>query len=81
MRISYDVGYVDIDIDLNDFDSDDLQEELEARGFVVLEEGDDYAFGGSLNREEARLLQDLIQAQGIIPGTPLYFIYEKLNSI
>jgi len=32
---------VEIDIDLDDFDDDELKEELEERGFTVFEDGDE----------------------------------------
>lgn len=32
--------YVEIEIDLNEFDSEDLAEELESRGYTVISRGD-----------------------------------------
>lgn len=78
MKVSVDVGYVDVDVDFGDFDSGTLIEELESRGFEVLEENDPRLVAPEFTREEFRLLEDLVAAQSPAPGSELYFIREKL---
>jgi hypothetical protein len=36
ISITVDVGYIDIDVDMSDFDDSDLIEELESRNYVVI---------------------------------------------
>lgn len=78
MKVSVDVGYVDVDVDFNDFDSDTLIEELESRGFEVLEINDPRLKAPEFTAEEFRLLETLVSNQNPAIGTELYFIREKL---
>jgi hypothetical protein len=78
MRISVDVGYVDVDVDMGDYDSDDLIGELESRGFEVLESNDPRLKAPEFTADEFRLLESLIANQNPRVGTELYFIREKL---
>jgi len=77
VTVSVDVGYVDVDVDLEDFDDDDLIEELRLRDYVILDSEEMY-----LSREDAKFLKDLIDNE-LKPsvGSQLYSIREKLNFV
>lgn len=73
---------VDVDVDLEDFDDDDLIGELENRGYEVLA-SDDPILKAILKAiqfkpNEIRAMIDLIDGQNPIVGTELYFIREEL---
>jgi hypothetical protein len=78
MQISVDVGYVDVTVDLDDIDTDELIDEIETRGFVVLEVNDPRLHIEEFSKEEFRLLKSLVAAQNPAVGSDLYFIHEKL---
>jgi hypothetical protein len=78
--ISVDVGYVDVDVDLNEFDDDELISELQARGFTVLDEDDPLLSQGKLfTNTELEILQRLIDEKQPKIGSELYFTREKLS--
>lgn len=67
------MAYVTIDIDLGEFDDDDLIDELEGRDYKIID-----------STEEDQLTVDEITAilerfQMSLPGTVGYNIYEKLR--
>ena len=67
------MAYVTIDIDLKEFDDDDLIDELEGRDYKIID-----------STEEDQLTVDEITAilerfQMSLPGTVGYDIYEKLR--
>lgn len=67
------MAYVTIDIDLKEFDDDDLIDELEGRDYKIID-----------STEEDQLTVDEITAilerfQMSLPGTVGYNIYEKLR--
>jgi len=70
--------YIDVtvDIDMGEFDDQDLIDELENRGWYVGEEK-----GWTPNEEltEDEILCILKKFQDATPGTIEYFIYEKLK--
>ena len=53
-------AYVDVDVDLNDFDDDDLIKELGSRGFTVIE---DPAIDSALSNEDLQYLLTLLDKQ------------------
>jgi hypothetical protein len=78
--VSVDVGYVDVDVDLDDFDNEELVSELEGRGYTVLHDDDPLLVPVEpLTRSELEILQNLIDVQKPNPGSELYFIREKLS--
>lgn len=76
VTVSIDVGYVDVDVDLEDFEDDDLVEEVKSRGYVVYDENDVNPF--EFTPEEIDTLKQLIDEQDPKVGSVLYFIREKL---
>jgi hypothetical protein len=76
--VSVDVGYVDVDVDLGDIDTEDLISELESRGFKIIEKNDPLLVAPVFTREEQRSLIDLITAQNPVVGSELHFIRENL---
>lgn len=76
VTISLDVGYVDVDVDLEDFEDDDLVEEVKSRGYTVYDEDDANPFGFTKNEIDA--LKQLVEQQDPKVGSVLYFIREKL---
>lgn len=73
MRISVDVGYVDVDVD-----TEDLIEDLESRGFEVLEDDDPRLKAPEFEPGEIEILIRLVESQNPVIGSELYFIREKL---
>ncbi len=69
------MAYATIDVDLSEFDDDDLIDELEERGYRVVE--DDEYVPGELTSEEITVILDRFQMS--LPGTIGYDIYEKLR--
>lgn len=69
------MGYasVTIEVDLGDLDTDDLCDELEGRGYKVIDEEDD----DQLTEVEITAILDRFQMS--LPGTIGYEIYEKLR--
>ncbi len=80
ITVSVDVGYVDVDVDLDMFDDDELVSELEGRGYTVLHDDDPLLVSVEpFTRSELEILQNLVDGQKPNPGTELYFIREKLS--
>jgi hypothetical protein len=78
--VSVDVGYVDVDVDLDKFDDEELVSELEGRGYTVLHDDDPLLVSVEpFTRSELEILQNLVDGQSPRPGTELYFIREKLS--
>jgi hypothetical protein len=75
--VSVDAGYVDVDVDLEDFDDDDLISEIESRGYEVFEENTD-AWISPFTKAELAIIQRLVDSQESKPGSELFFIREKL---
>jgi hypothetical protein len=69
---------VDADVELDDFDTEDLIEELESRDFVVLENDDPILKSPVLEKDEILALISLIDSQAPLVGSELYFIRDKL---
>jgi hypothetical protein len=69
------MGYatVTIEVDLGDIDDDDLCDELESRGYKIIDEEDD----NELTHDEITAILDKFQMS--LPGTTGYDIYEKLR--
>ena len=67
---------VDVYVDLNDFDDQELIDELEARGWFVGEEKG-WEPNEELTQDEITLILDKFQMS--LPGTTGYEIYEKLR--
>jgi hypothetical protein len=74
--VSVDVGYVDVDVDLDDFDDDELADELEHRGYIVYHKDD--GSDNFLSKEDRQALLLLIDSHNPDVGSPLYFIREKI---
>jgi hypothetical protein len=66
---------VDVDVYLDEFDDQDLVDELQDRGYTVLESDDPYE---PLTKQEALLIMD--KFSGAKPGTEEYEIYEKMRT-
>lgn len=66
------MAYVNVEINLEEFDDDQLIEELEDRGYTV----DDPTDSG-LTSYEIDIIVDVFA--GSKPGSPEYVIYEKLR--
>ena len=67
------MAYVSLEIDLGDIDDDELCDELESRGYKVIDEEDD----DQLTTDEITAILERFQMA--IPGTTGYNIYEKLR--
>lgn len=80
MRMCVNVGYVDLDVDIKmeDFDTDVLIGELEERGFEVLDKDDTRLSAPEFESQEIRALIDLLDSVSPDVGSELYFIREKL---
>lgn len=74
--VSVDIGYVDVDVDLKDFDDDELADELESRDYVVYHKNDER--DDLLSKEDRRALLMLIDSHNPDVGSPMYFIREKI---
>jgi hypothetical protein len=66
---------IDVDVYLDEFDDQDLVDELQDRGYTVLEEDDRYE---PLTKQEVLLIMD--KFSGAKPGTDEYEIYEKMRT-
>ena len=75
-KVSVDVGYVDVDVELEDFDDDELVDELESRDYVVYHKND--GRDDFLSKEERHALLMLIDSHNPDVGSPMYFIREKI---
>ena len=68
---------VDVDVDMDDFDDQDLADELSSRGWFVGETKDWSPPTEELTYEEINVILELFQMA--LPGTIRYEIYEKLR--
>ena len=68
------MAYVSVNVDLGDFDDQDLIEELEERGYTILSENDD---NNQLTDSEIEAIVTMCFRGK--PGTIEYEIYEKLR--
>lgn len=68
------MAYVSVNVDLGDFDDQDLIEELEERGYTILSENDD---NNQLTDSEIEAIVTMCSRGK--PGTIEYEIYEKLR--
>ena len=75
ITVSVDVGYVDVDVDISEFDDADLIDELESRDYIVVHKDNQEDL---FTKEEIQVLLDLIDDQKSAPGSVLYFIREKI---
>jgi hypothetical protein len=69
------MAYATIDISLREFDDDDLIDEIEDRGYRVVE--DDEFVPGDLITEEVDFILATFSTHA--PGTMGYHIYEKMR--
>ena len=67
------MAYVSLEIDLGDIDDDELCDELESRGYKIIDEEDDE----QLTEDEITAILERFQMA--VPGTTGYNIYEKLR--
>lgn len=67
------MAYVSLEIDLGDIDDDELCDELESRGYKIIDEEDDE----QLTEDEITAILERFQMA--VPGTIGYNIYEKLR--
>lgn len=79
--VNVDAGWVDVDVDLGDFDTDDLIEELERRGKDMSStrvdfDEDDATIGFSF--EQLQFLKDVLSAQNVKVGSIEWFAVEKI---
>jgi len=68
---------VDVDVDMDEFDDQDLADELSSRGWFVGETKDWSPPNEELTYEEINVILELFQMS--LPGTIRYEIYEKLR--
>ena len=68
---------VDVDVDMDEFDDQDLADELSSRGWFVGETKDWSPPTEELTYEEINVILELFQMA--LPGTIRYEIYEKLR--
>jgi hypothetical protein len=68
---------VDVDVDMDEFDDQDLADELSSRGWFVGETKDWSPPNEELTYEEINVILELFQMA--LPGTIRYEIYEKLR--
>ena len=68
---------VEVDVDMDDFDDQDLADELSSRGWFVGETKDWSPPTEELTYEEINVILELFQMA--LPGTIRYEIYEKLR--
>ena len=68
---------VDVDVDMDEFDDQDLADELSSRGWFVGETKDWSPSTEELTYEEINVILELFQMA--LPGTIRYEIYEKLR--
>jgi hypothetical protein len=78
MKVSVDVGYVDIDVEFGEIDTETLIDEIETRGFEVVEVNDPRLTAPVFEREEMEAIIRLVEAQNPDIGSDLYFIRDKL---
>lgn len=76
--VKVEIGYIDVDVDLNRFDTDSLVEEIESRGFEVLECNDPQLTAVVFETHEKHILIGLIEDRSPDIGSELYFLREKL---
>ena len=69
--------YVTVDVDMDDFDDQDLADELSSRGWFVGETKDWSPPTEELTYEEINLILERFQMS--LPGTTGHEIYEKLR--
>ncbi len=81
MRVSVDVGYIDVDVDIDDYDTETLITELESRGFEVLEINDPRLKAPELLPEEYSMIVEIIDKQNPPIGSDLYFLREKMSQV
>ena len=81
IQVSVDVGYIDVTVNSSDIDTYELIEEIETRGFKVLEVNDPILKNPEFSFEELRILETLITAQEPAIGSDLYFIREKMITV
>lgn len=67
---------VDVDVDLYDFDDDELASELESRDYIVYHKDDER--DDLLTKEDRWALLKLIDSHNPGVGSPMYFIREKI---
>jgi hypothetical protein len=68
---------IDVDVDMDEFDDQDLADELSSRGWFVGETKDWSPPNEELTYEEINVILELFQMA--LPGTIRYEIYEKLR--
>ncbi len=76
VTVNVDVGYVDVDVDLEYFDDDELANELESRDYVVYHKDD--VRDDLLSNDDRWTLLKLIDSHNPEVGSSLYFIREKI---
>jgi hypothetical protein len=70
--------YVEVEVDLQDFDSEDLAEELESRGYTVISGGE----GSPLDDEEVlRSMYDTLKLGGDATPQLEKYLCDKLGTI
>ena len=71
------LAYVSVEVDMDEFDDQDLADELSSRGWFVGETKDWSPLTEELTYEEINVILELFQMA--LPGTIRYEIYEKLR--
>jgi hypothetical protein len=71
------LAYVSVEVDMDEFDDQDLADELSSRGWFVGETKDWSPPTEELTYEEINVILELFQMA--LPGTIRYEIYEKLR--
>lgn len=70
--------YVEVEVDLNDFDSEDLAEELESRGYTVISRGENPPLDDDL---ELRSMYETMKLGGDVNPQLVKYLCDKLGVI
>lgn len=69
---------VDVDVDIGDFEDNDLIEELEDRGYKIFDESDETS--PFLNKYDCEMILDRI-GWNAKPGSELDYVIEKVRNL
>ncbi len=70
--------YVEVEVDLNDFDSEDLAEELESRGYTVISSGENPPLDDDI---ELRSMYETMKLGGDVNPQLVKYLCDKLGVI
>lgn len=74
--------YVEVEIDLNEFDSEDLAEELESRGYTVISRGDNIPIDNEIDNEiELRSMYETMKLGRDVNPQLVKYLCDKLGVV